>query len=251
MFKCNYCDYNTYVKCDITRHFPVHHKDMEPSYEKIKIDIECKYCSKKYATKANLNRHMQMCEIVYKEKKENEMLKEKIKELENKTVSNVTVNNNNNNNVINNYITINLTPYNYPNLEALHEYIDMSIRKTFLSVPTLIENIHFNDKYPENHNISITNRRAKDAKVFDGKKWKTVDKYILMNEILDTYERELINYAEEQGNQKYITNYESAKKRGNGEKDLLEEVHTMIYDNSNKVNTKTSSIRKLLNDAYA
>ncbi len=72
-----------------------------------------------------------------------------------------------------------------------------------------------------------------------------------MDEIINNYERELINYAEEQGNKKYITNYELAKKRGNGEKDLIEEVHNIIYDNSNKVNTKNNSVKKIVDDDYA
>jgi hypothetical protein len=145
---------------------------------------------------------------------------------------------------INNYITISLTPYNDPNMEGMQQYLEAAIRKTFLSVPNLIENIHFNTEYPENQNICITNKRTKDAKVFDGKKWKTINKDLLLNEIVDTYERELTNYAEEKGETKYIKNYESAKKRGNAEKDLLDEVHNVIYDNSDRVNTKIKDVQK-------
>ena len=128
----------------------------------------------------------------------------------------------------------------------MQQYLEAAIRKTFLSVPTLIESVHFNKDYPENQNICITNRRTKDAKVFDGKKWKTVSKDILINEMVDTYERELTSYAEEQGKTKFIKEYESAKKRGNGEKDLKEEVHNVIYDNSEMVNTKIKEVEKLV-----
>jgi hypothetical protein len=152
----------------------------------------------------------------------------------------------NSNNTINNYITISLTPYNDPNMEGMQQYLEAALRKTFLSVPNLIESVHFNKEYPENHNICITNRRTKDAKVFDGKKWKTVNKEILLNEIVDTYEREITNYAEEQGKTKFIKEYENAKKRGNGEKDLKEEVHNVIYDNSDMVNTKIKEVEKLV-----
>ncbi len=72
-----------------------------------------------------------------------------------------------------------------------------------------------------------------------------MNKDILLNEIIDTYERELINYAEEKGKTKYISDYETAKKRGNGEKDLIDEVHNVIYDNSNRVNTKISEVQKI------
>ena len=43
---------------------------------------------------------------------------------------------------------------------------------------------------------------------------------------------------------KFIRDYESAKKRGNGEKDLKEEVHNVIYDNSEMVNTKIKEVQK-------
>jgi hypothetical protein len=129
-------------------------------------------------------------------------------------------------------------------MEGMQQYLEAALRKTFLSVPNLIESVHFNKEYPENQNICITNRRTKDAKVFDGKKWKTVNKELLINEIVDTYERELTNYAEEQGKTKFIKEYNNAKKRGNAEKDLKEEVHNVIYDNSDKVNTKIKEVRK-------
>jgi hypothetical protein len=63
--------------------------------------------------------------------------------------------------------------------------------------------------------------------------------------MVDTYERELTSYAEEQGKTKFIKEYESAKRRGNGEKDLKEEVHNVIYDNSDMVNTKIKEVQKV------
>lgn len=44
-----------------------------------------------------------------------------------------------------------------------------------MSIPTLIENIHFNKNTPENHNIIIKNNRSKVVKVFNGQEWKTMD----------------------------------------------------------------------------
>ena len=45
---------------------------------------------------------------------------------------------------------------------------------------------------------------------------------------------------------KYIKDYAVAKRRGNGEKDLKDEVHNVIYDNSNKVNTKIKAVQKTI-----
>jgi len=192
------------------------------------------------------------------ERKDINSLNKELKELKTlivngtKTINNNTTNTNahntntmtNSNNV--NYITINLTPYNDPNMEGMQPYFEAALRKTFLSVPKLIESVHFNKKYPENHNICITNKRTKDAKVFDGQRWKTVSKGSLFTEIVGSFERELTSYAEEKGKMAYIENYDKAKKRGNGEKDLTEEVHNVIYDNNEMVNTKSGQVEKLV-----
>jgi hypothetical protein len=255
---CNRCNYESYSKKNAERHI-VKVKpcigEGELKINVIKDTIICDKCNKSYETLDSLKRHQRnSCKVIKQE--ENQKLKDKIEELErlvktsagnttNNTTNNTNSNNTTNNTQINNnYITISLTPYNDPNMEGMQQYLEAAIRKTFLSVPNLIENIHFNKEYPENQNICITNRRTKDAKVFDGKKWKTINKDLLINEMVDTYERELTNFAEEKGNTKYIKNYESAKKRGNAEKDLIEEVHNVIYDNSDRVNTKVKEVKK-------
>jgi hypothetical protein len=266
-YKCSLCDYTSNYKKDILKHFNKKKRcsDEEDILEVIEIqsNIICKICSKKLANNSSLARHLEAC----KRKQDNKKIKEledKVTELSNKltsvnintntntnttnnnTTNNTTNNNTTNNNTINNYITISLTPYNDPNMEGMQQYLEAALRKTFLSVPTLIESVHFNKEYPENQNICITNKRTKDAKVFDGKKWKTINKELLLNEIVDTYERELTNYAEEKGKTRFIKDYESAKKRGGGnaEKDLKDEVHNVIYDNSDKVNTKITEVQK-------
>ena len=253
-YQCSLCEYTSTYKKDILKHFEKKKKcydDEKPKIVEIPSNIKCSICDKKFANNNSLNRHLEGCKnrrnlIKIKE------LEDKVTELNTKLAStkmtgttNITNNNTTNNTQINNYITISLTPYNDPNMQGMQQYLEAAIRKTFLSVPTLIESVHFNNEYPENQNICITNRRTKDARVFDGKKWKTISKDLLINEMVDTYERELTSYAEEQGKTKFIKEYESAKKRGgNGEKDLKEEVHNVIYDNSEMVNTKIKEVQK-------
>ena len=261
---CNRCNYESFSKKNAERHINKLKScrgDGELKLNIVKDVIVCDKCNKSYETYDSLKRHQRTsCKVINEEKLqiENRKLKEKIEELEklsksatsNTTTTNTNSNNTNTTNNItntqinNNYITISLTPYNDPNMEGMQQYLEAAVRKTFLSVPNLIESVHFNKEYPENQNICITNRRTKDAKVFDGKKWKTVNKDLLINEMVDTYERELTTYAEEQGKTKYIKDYESAKRRGNGEKDLKEEVHNVIYDNSEMVNTKIKEVQK-------
>jgi hypothetical protein len=263
-YKCSGCTFSTQYITSIKNHIARKNKCSEGVLEiqVVDADIRCTFCDTKLSNNNSLTRHLKTCKEKIKldtynriKDKEIAQLKKELKkersknEKTAKTINNNTTTNNNNtmtnsNNTINNYITISLTPYNDPNMEGMQQYLEAAIRKTFLSVPNLIENIHFNKEYPENHNICITNRRTKDARVFDGKKWKTINKELLLNEMVDTYERELTNFAEEKGNAKYIKNYESAMKRGNAEKDLVEEVHNVIYDNSEMVNTKIKEVVK-------
>ncbi len=262
LYKCSKCDYKSYFKTNVEKHINKKNKCSKDNLEIIvyTISINCEYCNKNFSSMANRTRHLKICKNKIKTEgirireleEENRELEEKNKELK-KTLLNQAINItnntantvNNNINVNNNYITISLTPYNDPNMEGMQHYLEAALRKTFLSVPNLIESVHFNDKFPENQNICITNRRTKDARVFDGKKWKTINKDILISEIVDTYERELTNYAEEKGRTKYLKEYDKAKQRGkNAEKDLKEEVHNVIYDNSDKVNTKIKEVTK-------
>jgi hypothetical protein len=275
LYKCTGCEYESYRITSIGNHINRKNKcsDGTVNFIRIQVDIKCNYCNKNYSSMNGLDGHLRTCKIkrnidkknrdkINAEKNNNIKIK-KLEKLVEKLIKQPNVSNNtnnanntncNNNNTMSNsnntmntvnHITINLTPYNDPNMEGMQQYLEAAVRKTFLSVPTLIESVHFNDEYPENQNICITNRRTKDAKVFDGKKWKTINKELLLNEIVDTYERELNNYAEEQGKTRYIKEYDKAKQRGkNGEKDLREEVHNVIYDNSDKVNTKIKEVQK-------
>jgi len=238
-YKCSLCDYTADYKKDILKHFnkkkKCSDKKEEPEIVEIISDITCNRCNKNFANNSCLSRHLKIC-------KHNQV------SVNNTTTNTTNITNNNNitNNQTINYITISLTPYNDPNMEGMRPYLEAALRKTFLSVPNLIESVHFNNDYPENQNICITNKRTKDAKVFDGKKWKTINKELLLNEIVDTYERELTNYAEENGKTRFIKEYNDAKKRGgaNVEKDLKEEVHNILYDNSEMVNTKIKEVQK-------
>lgn len=251
MYKCSACNYESYYKVNVEKHINRKNKCSNDKLEihKICTIIDCDYCKLKFSSMANKNRHLKICNERSKSMRIKK-LEEENDELRRLTHQNVVNNTTNNttNNTIN--ITISLTPYNDPNMQGMQQYLEAAIRKTFLSVPTIIESVHFNDQYPENHNICITNKRTNDARVFDGKKWKTVNKDLLINEMVDTYERELITYAEVQGKDKYIKDYEVAKRRGNGEKDLKDEVHNVIYDNSNKVNTKIKEVQKIINNIY-
>ena len=103
-----------------------------------------------------------------------------------------------------------------------------------MSVPTIIERIHFNPELPENHNICIKNYRTKLAKVFNGKEWKTMDEDHLINELVNTYENLLEDWADQNPERmKYIEKYKEIKERDGADrvnKDLRDEIKKLIYD---------------------
>jgi hypothetical protein len=91
---------------------------------------------------------------------------------------NTNVTNNITNNITNNYgdkivVNINVVPYGQEDLSFMTEkdirhFLFMGV----MSIPELIEFIHFNKNKPEFHNICITNIKSKYAKRYDGNRWK-------------------------------------------------------------------------------
>lgn len=243
IYKCSGCDFKSKYRSNVVKHTNNLKKCSSSNLSIIKTlnieNIKCEYCNKIYSDKYTKNRHLDICKV-------KKIHINKIKELENKIEELTTEINIKNQKLIKPEIKINhiLNSYTKPYIKGMDSLFDIAIKKIFLSVPTLIEFIHFNDRYPQNKNICITNKRTNDAIVYDGKKWKTVNKNQLIDELIDTYERELYNYAELHSNTYYIKEYELAKKRGDSEKDLKDEVHNIIYDNRKKINTKRSEIEK-------
>ena len=252
-YKCPGCTYESPFKDHVKRHMNNTNRcsvDVNLTIVELPSTVVCEKCNKDFDNEIAKVKHMKKCNELAKE---NKILKQKIKDLESKmgsTTNSGTTNTNigtqtNIGSVNSTHITINLTPYNDPNMEGMLPYIEAALRKTFLSVPNLIESIHFNKKYPENHNICITNRRTNDAKVFDGRRWKTIDKGILLTEMLDTVEREITSHAEEKGDVKFIKEYDSAKRRGkDSDKELKTIIHNVLFDNNGMVNTKITEVQK-------
>jgi hypothetical protein len=195
-FKCSSCGYTTPSRFSAERHLNKQKKcGKNPSILEVPVEIICEYCNKTYKTREILVKHLKICKVKKSNiEEECKQLKKQLEEANRKIINIINSNNSNSNNSYSNnlnsnntYITINLTPYNDPNMEGMEKYLETAIKKTFLSVPTLIESVHFNKEYPENQNICITNKRTKDAKVFDGKKWKTINKDLLINVFYKMY----------------------------------------------------------------
>jgi uncharacterized C2H2 Zn-finger protein len=105
----------------------------------------------------------------------------------NKTIKTKTNNNttNNINNTINN-INVNLVPFGMENIDDLTPEEKKIILNSgmFCSV-MCAKKLNCNPRLPQYHNISFTNLRSNDAKIYDkDKTWKTVDKEDLFETVI-------------------------------------------------------------------
>jgi hypothetical protein len=127
-------------------------------------------------------------------KQENTKLKKEIKKIKKskkvKTIMKVTNNNKINNGTVNNG-TINnnivLIGYGKEELAKIDKKdIIKSLKKGFYSTIQLTEAVHFNPKYPEYHNVYISNIKDKYAMMYDGKEWTLTRRAELIDRLYET-----------------------------------------------------------------
>ena len=145
-------------------------------------EIICIYCGAEFRRRDNLTRHLKnrctvlkchMAQLDTNNKKNQESLHTKIKDLEMALVSKPTYTTNNNNNIIGVQNNIKINNYGCENLDYLtSEKINQLIEAPYTSIPKLIEEVHYHPKHPENHNMKITNKKDPYIKLLDGNTWR-------------------------------------------------------------------------------
>ena len=212
----------------------------------------CKYCDKEYKHKSHLIRHQKICKykaisLMEESLTHNKYIEHKIEALE-KTILNmkqgisITNNNNNNNNIINN--TINIISFSKTDLSHISdkEY-ETIMKKCFMSIPALIEKIHYNPKYPENHNIFITNMNGNYAVKREKNKWikcdksHTIDDLLtkgtgILEERLDNWEEECYDY-DPLAKKKFLIF--STNENNDKLNDIKKEINLLLYNNRIKI----------------
>ena len=198
-----------------------------------KLDIyKCKLCNKSFTTDNSMYRHMKHnCKIKKKDDEEknkiyekllklemdnlklendnkrllklekttrkiineNKKLKQEMKQLKTvKIVHNIKDNIFNVNNGIINHIT--LVGYGKEDISKLDKKDMLRVLQNgYNSTIKLAEVLHFNPKYPEYHNVYISNMKDKYAMMYDGTNWTLTIKDELINKIYDDKK----NYIEE------------------------------------------------------
>ena len=189
-FICKRCGYKTSSKSNICKHLR-RKNPCEVNNEDISVDVllnellppkiyknncyQCKFCERKFNSQSNYSRHINKCTL-----KNNKEINELKKEIENlKTMMEHTKGSINNVNTNNNVTNIQINSFGRENLDH--------IPKDFLTscfmmknIPSLIENIYFDEECPENHNVKLRSSKNKTANVYDDGKWRIspVDKII-------------------------------------------------------------------------
>jgi hypothetical protein len=194
-------------------------------------EFHCPYCKKEFTTQTNMYRHVRTSCIAKREvdknkgeiyvnllkmeqkfddmKKRNDDLEEKMmkrnEDLENEikklkedmiNVNMINVNNNKGtvNQIANQTINVIVVGYGMEDMTKLNQSeILRALQSGYYSTVKLTEAVHFNPKFPEYHNIYISNMRDKYAMMLDGKKWCLTTKEDLINKIYEDKK----NYIEE------------------------------------------------------
>jgi hypothetical protein len=119
-----------------------------PNYDEIYASLDCKEDSTNYQEKCHNITHNYNS---------------------NNTINHTTINNINN--------TININNFGNENLDMLtNKFMSAMIDKPYTAIPKMIKKIHFNDKYPENKNIRMLNKKDNKLQIIENGKWIYVDK---------------------------------------------------------------------------
>ena len=157
--------------------------------------LMCNYCLKVYSDKYVLYRHMKSyCKIKKQEDnikeeiyqqllKENEELKNEIKQLKDNASGKIINKNCNIHNGDNNIVIV---AHGREDLDKIDiKYILEALKRGTSAIPVITERIHFNEKYPEYQNVYITNMNQKYGMIYNGKEWKLKDKDTIIDDLYE------------------------------------------------------------------
>ena len=148
-------------------------------------------CGKEYASREGLYLHKKKCKAKQSQKNDYALLKQEIDELKAKLLTVVSINNGTVKNTQNN-IQINVNAntgdvkvrdFGCENMDALPIqlletlFLDLKFRE-------LLENLHCDPDYPENHNVRIKSTKRELMEIYRNNKWDVVTFVSGLNELL-------------------------------------------------------------------
>jgi hypothetical protein len=157
-FRCDHCDKVLKTKANLARHIKYYCKSYIPPNNVNEMEKKIK----------NIE---ELLEDQQKQhEKEKKLLYKQIEKLLDKVGNTTNIQNNNiKSNIQNNII---LNNYGKEDLSHITDAFKQELIKIpYSMIPKMIEAVHFNDKKPENKNISITNKKDNLIKIFKNNKW--------------------------------------------------------------------------------
>ncbi len=181
IYKCEYCPFQTTNKTDYTRHLAKKKKCGSTFTEEV-VDHKsavCKFCGSEFTSMNNMYRHQKYrCKKKDIDREDVTLSRATIAPVihihNHQTITNIT---NNVTNITNNNIMIN--NFGSENIE----YLSNDKLKDILcnggncmddAISGYVKAVHFDEDYPENHNIAITNKKVVHGYKYINGKWETV-----------------------------------------------------------------------------
>jgi hypothetical protein len=204
----------------------------------VENELKCQYCNKLFNTVPSKRRHeIHRCKenpniIVKNGEKINLTDKKKLVSLINAlfdkhagdtiTNANNTNSHNNINNSTNN--TIILNNYGQEDTSHITDNMKMNLLKLpFDSIQKMIEQVHFNNKKPENRNIEIPNKKESIIKIYKNDNWSYRDKKEIIDDLIHMNYDRLDEYYEGGAKEKMSKMHNNRYKR-----------YQYLFDNSDK-----------------
>ena len=245
---------------------------------------KCNYCGSIFTRKDNLIRHLnERCKVKQENDNKLEIIMTKLIKLEednkklvqleecnkknSEEIERLKAENNNYKKIINNThnvkidtqnnVILNLVAYGHEDTTKITSgEFKRILNRGFNSVPALLEKIHFDKNKPENHNVYISNMRDDHILVYDGEKWKLVDRDDMLQTIYDDKATILIDKFKEMGvelDENTIRMFNRFKKMYENEDDetaikrIKKEMKSVMYNNREMVQ-KTKRIKETDDD---
>ena len=233
--------------------------------------VYCSFCGKQYKYRQGLSKHLKQCELREQEENINDwktlvgLLNEKLEQQQyqmqeqkkefqkmldkrdtqiNQLIEKVGITSNTFIQNMHNNTTIKLLGYKETDTSHLtDEDYKECVSRVNLSVPHLIQKLHFNKDKPENHNIYISNLKNKYMLIYDGEKWNYKKREKGINDLLDDGNY-LLEYKIEEWLEKGNHYPKTMKKFKNYMKNIendeiiqmiKDEIQLLLYNNRNLI----------------
>jgi uncharacterized C2H2 Zn-finger protein len=182
--KCNYCDKSFNQSYNINRHIKNYCK-MKKENDNEKLTIFNNLLEEMNQLKQKLDKQEQ--KLTEQEQKNNK-LQEELTSFKKMSKNNIVNSNNNSNNKITNNTTnnIQLIAFGKETMDKIDKKdILKALKKGYYSTVELTDQMHFNPKIPEHHNIYIPNLKDKYTMIYDGSKWNLKLTEIVIDDLYD------------------------------------------------------------------